>query len=90
MQLPPCTCGACFRTVQTDNMMFRTPGGQVVLTDYGVGRIANGGVHESMYDGKGRGHIFTRAPELLDGRHANTFASDVCVCAVQARFCRRI
>lgn len=59
--------------------MRRTPSGDVVLTDYGVGRIANGGVNELKYNGIGQGHIITRAPEVLRSHHANTFASDVCV-----------
>lgn len=62
-----------------DNAMFRSPCGEVVLTDYGVGRVANAGVNEIQYGGVGKGHVCTRAPELLTGRNTNTFASDVYV-----------
>lgn len=57
--------------------MRRTPGGEVVLTDYGVGRIANGGVHEVVYAGHAAGTMLYLAPELLGVDQTNTFASDV-------------
>jgi serine/threonine protein kinase len=59
--------------------MRRTPGGDVVLTDYGVGRIANAGVDVAMYTGDAAGTMLYLAPELIGGGRANTFASDVCV-----------
>lgn len=59
--------------------MLRTPTGEVVLTDYGVGRISRGSVDSAKYYGNGRGNFITLAPEILLGKHANTFASDVCV-----------
>lgn len=57
--------------------MRRTPGGDVVLTDYGVGRIANAGVDEVVYAGQGAGTRYYLSPELFEHGHANTFASDV-------------
>ena len=63
--------------LKPENIMLRTPGGELVLTDYGVGRIARGGVNEAAYYGDAAGTIVYMAPELLDERHTNTFASDV-------------
>lgn len=59
--------------------MRRNPGGTVVLTDYGVGRIANGGVNEVIYAGPAAGSMLYLAPELIEVgvQRANTFASDV-------------
>lgn len=62
---------------QADNIMFRTPAGDLVLTDYGVSLIARAGVDAVTMYGSGRGHIFTRAPEVLTGRYTNSFASDM-------------
>lgn len=61
--------------------MFRTPGGEVVVTDYGVGRISSAGVNTAEYKRKGDavGSIPYWAPELFGESNANTFASDVCV-----------
>lgn len=58
--------------------MRRTPGGEAVLCDYGVGRIANGGANEVLYAGVAAGSMLYLAPELIevDVRRANTFASD--------------
>ena len=66
--------------VKPENIMLRTPGGELVLTDYGVGRISNGGADESEYIEADAAHgtKLYLAPELLDGKHANTFASDMC------------
>jgi serine/threonine protein kinase len=65
--------------LKPENIMLRTPGGELVLTDYGVGRISNGGADESEYIEADAAHgtKLYLAPELLDGRHANTFASDM-------------
>ena len=63
--------------VKPENIMLRTPGGELVLTDYGVGRIARGGVDEASYYGSAGGTVVYMAPELLGERHTNTFASDV-------------
>lgn len=63
--------------VQSDNVMRRSLGGEVVLTDFGVGRVSSKSVDVSRYEGLAKGHIATRAPELLDGRLKNTFASDM-------------
>jgi len=66
--------------LKPENIMLRTPGGELVLTDYGVGRIARGGVNEVRYSGRAGGTVVYMAPDLLDGAHDNnTFASDVCV-----------
>jgi hypothetical protein len=62
--------------------MRRARGGEVVLTDYGTGRIANAGADVALYAGVASGTWFYFAPELIRGGMANTFASDVCV-----RFC---
>ena len=59
--------------------MRRTPGGDVVLTDFGVGRIANAGVNVALYPGVATGTMLYVAPELIGKSRANTFASDVCV-----------
>ena len=59
--------------------MLRAPGGDVVLTDYGVGRISNAGVNVALYAGDAAGTMLYLAPELIGGGRANTFASDVCV-----------
>lgn len=61
--------------------MFRTRGGEVVLSDFGVGRIANAGMDERMYAGAAAGSLVYLAPELLaDPEHlTNTFASDMYV-----------
>ena len=71
--------------LKPENVMLRTPGGELVLTDYGVGRIARGGVDEAVYYGTAGGTVVYMAPELLDERHASTFASDMCV--VEAKGC---
>ena len=71
--------------VKPENIMLRTPGGELVLTDYGVGRIARGGVNEAVYAGIAGGTVAYMAPELLDESHTNTFASDVCVAQEQAK-----
>jgi len=65
--------------VKPENIMLRTPGGELVLTDFGVGRIARGGVNEvlNVSGGPAGGTVLYKAPELLDGLHASTFASDV-------------
>ena len=63
--------------VKPENIVLRTPGGKLVLTDYGVSRIARGGVDEPLYYGAAGGTVIYMAPELLDGRHASTFASDM-------------
>ena len=65
--------------LQGANLMLRTPGGEAVLTDYGVGRIANAGVDVALYTGDAKGTMLYLAPELIGGGKANTFASDVCV-----------
>lgn len=57
--------------------MFREPGGDVVLTDYGMGRIANVGVGIAVDAGTPTGNVFILAPELIRMRCVNTFASDV-------------
>jgi len=64
--------------LKPENIMLRAPGGELVLTDFGVGRIARGGVDEALYYGAAGGTVVYMAPELLDERHASTFASDVC------------
>ena len=63
--------------VKPENIMLRAPDGELVLTDYGVGRIAHGGIDEASYYGRAGGTVVYMAPELLDGCHASTFASDV-------------
>ena len=65
--------------MQGTNVMLRVPGGDVVLTDYGVGRISNAGVDVALYAGDAAGTMLYLAPELIGGGRANTFASDVCV-----------
>lgn len=59
--------------------MLRHPGEEVVLTDYGVGRIANAGVDVALYTGDAAGTLLYLAPELAGGGKTNTFASDMCV-----------
>lgn len=66
--------------------MLRSPGGETVLTDFGVGRIANAGVNFARYAdmaagtmGTAAGTLLYLAPELLTGRLANTYESDMCV-----------
>lgn len=69
-----------YPSLQGANIMRRTRGGEVVLTDYGVGRIANAGVDVATYAGTAAGTMLYLSPELMRGeRRANTFASDVCV-----------
>ena len=65
--------------VKPENIMLRTPGGELVLTDFGVGRIARGGVDEAtnVTAGPAGGTTAYMAPELHDGTHASTFASDM-------------
>ena len=63
--------------IKPENIMLRGPGGELVLTDYGSGRIARGGVNEARYYGAAGGTVVYMAPELLDERHTNTFASDM-------------
>jgi serine/threonine protein kinase len=63
--------------LKPDNIMLRLPGGRLVLTDYGVGCIARGGVDEARYYSTAGGTVIYMAPELLDGEHESTFASDV-------------
>ena len=65
--------------IKPENIMLRAPGGELIITDYGIGRIAHGGVNEASYYGSASGTVAYMAPELLDGGHAPTFASDVCV-----------
>ena len=67
--------------IKPENIMLRTPGGELVLTDYGVSRSARGGVHEALSTSGGMagGTMIYFAPELLDDKYASTFASDVCV-----------
>ena len=45
------------------------PGRELVLTDYGVERVARGGVDEASYYGTAGGTVAYMAPELLDERH---------------------
>lgn len=66
--------------LQLTNIVFRTPGGEVVLTDYGMSRIAEAGVGAMNYSDAGppvdgTAHFF--APELVGGGRPNTYASDV-------------
>ena len=63
--------------LKPENIMLRVPDGDLVLTDYGVGRIAHGGVNETVYHGEAGGTVAYSAPELFDGKHACTFATDV-------------
>ena len=65
--------------VKPENIMLRTPGGELVLTDYGVGRIARGGVDEATArtGGDVNGTYPYWAPELFDDVHVNSYATDM-------------
>ena len=65
--------------LKPENIMLRTPGGELVLTDYGVGRIARGGVDEATArtDGVVNGTYPYWAPELFDDVHVNSYATDM-------------
>ena len=67
--------------IKPENILIRAPSGLLVLTDYGLSRISNGGADEPEYahDAPPKGSWFYLAPELLGGRLTNTFASDMCV-----------
>lgn len=61
------------------NIMFRSIGGDVVITDLGVSRVSNAGVNVALYSRgiPARGMELYFAPELISGSSTNTFASDV-------------
>jgi len=65
--------------LKPENIMLRTPGGELVLTDYGVSRIARGGVDlpTARTGGIVEGTYPYWAPELFDGVHVNSLASDM-------------
>ena len=65
--------------IKPSNVMFRTPGGEVVITDYGVGFVSNAGTDLAKYyrDNERFGTILYHAPELMDDHHKNIFASDI-------------
>ena len=65
--------------IKPENIMLRTPGGELVLTDYGVGRISRGGVDVATARTAGfvNGTYPYWAPELFDDVHINSYASDM-------------
>ena len=68
--------------IKPESIMMRTPDGELVLTDFGVNRVAHGEFDEMIYHGFSTGATFYVAPELLgddSGCLAKTSASDVYV-----------
>ena len=63
--------------IKPANIMFRLPGGEAVLTDYGVSFVADVGLDTSHRTGCAVGTTLYLAPELLDGVCKNTYATDM-------------
>ena len=66
--------------LKPENIMLRAPGGELVLTDYGVSRIARSGVDMATARTGGsdvKGTYPYWAPELFDDVYINSYATDV-------------
>lgn len=63
--------------LKASNVMLREPGGDVVLTDFGIGHVSDSGVGVVLKEGSANKNMQHLAPELVDGGRANTFASDI-------------